>query len=259
VRHLRMVGVCLVAMFAITAIASASASAAQPEYMRCVKAAKVGTKYTGKYTNSLCTLESETKEGKFEVAPFTPPASFSAKGTATTFYYWKPGTPSKIIWKVQCKSDVENATIEEPTTLGGTITLKECSTTNNVTKVKTVACPSSLEIPFFGILRESTVPASPGFGVTYLYQTPAFSCGGATFEVTTGFPFSTGVIGSTYKGVWAVNTKTGEQKQEGWLEEGEPDHFAPTEVEVTQGASSEALRFGLATSEPLVAKGVVIK
>jgi hypothetical protein len=57
VRHLRMVGVCLIAVFAIAAVAATSASAL-PEWGKCV--AKAG----GKYTNSNCTTKG--KGGTFE-------------------------------------------------------------------------------------------------------------------------------------------------------------------------------------------------
>jgi hypothetical protein len=41
-KRVRIVGVCFVAIFALSAIVAASASAAQPEYTTCGKAAKVG-------------------------------------------------------------------------------------------------------------------------------------------------------------------------------------------------------------------------
>jgi hypothetical protein len=59
-RHLRMVGLALVAVFAMAAVAATSASAL-PEFGKCE--AKAG----GKYTDSNCTKKATTKEpGKFE-------------------------------------------------------------------------------------------------------------------------------------------------------------------------------------------------
>jgi hypothetical protein len=60
-RHLRMVGVCLVAVFAMTAIAATSASAL-PEFGQCYE--KAGT---GKYSNAVCTTKAKPLgTGNFE-------------------------------------------------------------------------------------------------------------------------------------------------------------------------------------------------
>jgi hypothetical protein len=58
VRHVRMLGLCLVAVLAFGAYAVSSASAGSPEWGKCV--AKAG----GKYTNSNCTTKG--KGGSFE-------------------------------------------------------------------------------------------------------------------------------------------------------------------------------------------------
>jgi hypothetical protein len=86
--RVRLVGVCLVAAFALGAIAAASASAAAPEYGRCVKATQVSKKYTGKYDNAGCTppkTETEKKavekgEGKFEWFPGVVKVKQTSKG-----------------------------------------------------------------------------------------------------------------------------------------------------------------------------------
>jgi hypothetical protein len=58
VRYVRMLTVCVVAVFAISAIAAADASAKEPEWGQCV--AKAG----GKYTNAKCTTKG--KGGSYE-------------------------------------------------------------------------------------------------------------------------------------------------------------------------------------------------
>jgi hypothetical protein len=66
---LRVLGVCALVACALSAVASATASAAAPEYGRCVKVEKVGKLYNGSYTDSKCTKKSETKTGKYEWYP----------------------------------------------------------------------------------------------------------------------------------------------------------------------------------------------
>lgn len=59
-RHVRMIGLCLIAVVAVVAFAAASASAASPEWGRCV--AKTG----GKYSNENCTTKAKKGAGSFE-------------------------------------------------------------------------------------------------------------------------------------------------------------------------------------------------
>ena len=72
-RCVRLVGLCLVATFALSAFVAASASASAPEYGRCEKATKVGKEYKGKFSNSGCTTEvpesERAKKGKYEWQP----------------------------------------------------------------------------------------------------------------------------------------------------------------------------------------------
>jgi hypothetical protein len=68
-KRIGVVGLCLAAVFAMSAIVVSSASAAAPEYGRCLKAEKIGKVYNGGYTNSSCTTASESKTGKYEWFP----------------------------------------------------------------------------------------------------------------------------------------------------------------------------------------------
>lgn len=61
-RHLKVMGLCLAAVFALGAVAVADASAELPAVFECATAAKVGGKYTGKYTEKKCAKEATTKE-----------------------------------------------------------------------------------------------------------------------------------------------------------------------------------------------------
>jgi hypothetical protein len=59
-RHIRMVGLCLVAVFAIAAVAATSASAL-PEWGQCY----VQAKHEGKYANAGCTVKAKKVSEKF--------------------------------------------------------------------------------------------------------------------------------------------------------------------------------------------------
>jgi hypothetical protein len=64
-RHSKVIGLCLLAMFAIGALTTASASAALPEYIECAKLKTL----TGGFNNNTCTEVSATKTGGFEIQP----------------------------------------------------------------------------------------------------------------------------------------------------------------------------------------------
>jgi hypothetical protein len=61
-RHLKVLAVSAVVALIVSAIAVGSASAAAPEYGRCVAVAKVGKTYNGTYTDKGCTKEATAKE-----------------------------------------------------------------------------------------------------------------------------------------------------------------------------------------------------
>ncbi|MGP0102217.1 MAG: hypothetical protein ACLPUT_11440 [Solirubrobacteraceae bacterium] len=77
-KRIGIVGLCLAAMFALSAMGASSAFAG--EYGVCAKAAKSGKKYTGKYLDKNCTkaaTEGEIAEGKknkYEWDPYPGPA-----------------------------------------------------------------------------------------------------------------------------------------------------------------------------------------
>lgn len=76
-RHVRILGACLVAVFAIVAIAATTASAAEPEWGHCVSVKK------GFYGNSNCTGAKVEKKGKpkgtFEWVPGAGPNCYAQK------------------------------------------------------------------------------------------------------------------------------------------------------------------------------------
>ncbi len=71
---------CLAAALALGALCAASASAEAPEFGSCLKVEKVGSKYTGGFTDSKCTKTSATKTGKYEWRPGAVKNKMTTKG-----------------------------------------------------------------------------------------------------------------------------------------------------------------------------------
>ncbi len=83
----RILGLALAAVFALAGVVAAGASAA-PEWKGCVK---TEPKNTGKYADKLCTVESPTGEGKYELAPsLGKDKGFKLKGGATILHMELP-------------------------------------------------------------------------------------------------------------------------------------------------------------------------
>ncbi len=126
--RLKMMGLCLVAVFALTAAISASASAAEPAFYECHK---LTTKpYTGKYTDKKCSVEaspteiSEGKKNKYELQEGigTKGKAFKGKGGAATLH-----TPA-VGGEVSCKSFKDEGHVTTPTTEGKVISeFKVCT------------------------------------------------------------------------------------------------------------------------------------
>jgi len=76
-KRIRIAGLCLVAAFAISAVAAASASATAPEIGRCIKKAKAEGKG---YTSATCTVKGEGLKAKYEWSPGTGKGRFTTTG-----------------------------------------------------------------------------------------------------------------------------------------------------------------------------------
>ncbi len=71
-KHMKLAGLVVVAAFALSAIAAATASAAElPELYQCAKTVKAEKKYTGHYSSKKCTKESYVEAGgqEYELEP----------------------------------------------------------------------------------------------------------------------------------------------------------------------------------------------
>jgi len=82
-KRIRIVGMCLVAVFALGAIIASAASAAAPEYQTCVKAEKVGKLYPhGEFSDKACSVPSPG--GKYSVGAWNAGKKVTDKGKGTS-------------------------------------------------------------------------------------------------------------------------------------------------------------------------------
>lgn len=111
-RNARFIGLCLLIVFGLCAVASATASAAEPALYECAKVAKVEKKYHGKYVNKTCTEESKTSEGKYELQEgIGKGKEFKGKGTAANLEIHGLG-------EVSCKKTADTGYFTSPKTAG---------------------------------------------------------------------------------------------------------------------------------------------
>lgn len=102
--RIKIIGLCLIAIFATSAMVASAAQAG--EVGECVKLAKVGGKYTGKYLDKNCQTratsaqEAEGKKNKYEWSPGVKPAN--GKFTATS----KTAILEGAAGNIECKSSV---------------------------------------------------------------------------------------------------------------------------------------------------------
>jgi len=124
-KSMRILGLCLAAVFAISAVAVSSAAASTPEYKTCAKAAKVGKTYTGAYTDKNCSELNAKGEGKFERVAVKTPDKFKAKAAATTIYLYDPTTKTLKL-KVICTKGKDEGEIFNSTEAKLKITYEGC-------------------------------------------------------------------------------------------------------------------------------------
>jgi hypothetical protein len=96
-RRISLLGICLVAMLATSAIAVAGASAAPPELGRCVKVAKGRV---GKYKDAGCEKGEVTAKGTYEWEPGAIKNKFTSTSAKSTFE-----TVTKL--RIACTSDAD--------------------------------------------------------------------------------------------------------------------------------------------------------
>lgn len=127
----RIAGLCLIATFAASAVSTAAASGAQPEYLACGKAAKVGKAYTGAYADKTCSEVSPTHEGKYERVAPSFPAKLKGKVGKVDIYLYNPLTKA-IEGHFECTSGKEAGELTSAS--GGTLSVSysDCRATGGL-------------------------------------------------------------------------------------------------------------------------------
>jgi hypothetical protein len=167
-RRIRIAGLCLVAVFVMSAIASATASATLPEYGKCLKKAVAGG---SGYSNSGCTKAVTGATAKYEWVAGDAGIKFSTVGTAATLLTTKGET-------VTCTSESSTGTY-----LGGnnkeeetTVNFAGCKS-NGLTCTTTGDAAGELTTnPLIGIIGYEKLPTATA-GKTDLQLHPATSGG----------------------------------------------------------------------------------
>ncbi len=153
-RHVRMLGLCLVAVCAVVAVAATSASAL-PEWGKCE--AKVG----GKYSDSNCTVKAAKGAGAFEwiKGKSLKPVKFSGEnvGSGGVLYsqLYACSDGSKRVSKKQCEE--EGATISEE--FGRTVTI-ECESERNTGEIVGSNKIANISVVFRGCKIFGAAPCS---------------------------------------------------------------------------------------------------
>jgi hypothetical protein len=126
-KRIRIVGVVLVAVVAMSAIVAASASAAAPEYLICGKAAKSGKTYTGKFTGKTCEASSKVETGgKYELAPWTAAKKTAFKNTngKSVLTVYIPGVGT--VGDTECAKGKGVGQVTGPNTGTTVVTFEKC-------------------------------------------------------------------------------------------------------------------------------------
>jgi hypothetical protein len=238
VRHVRKLGLCLVAVFAIGALAAASASAAELEYATCVKATKVGKTYTGKFNNKTCTEANPKGEGKYESQPVGEETPFTSKSKGVTIT-----VGAKV---VKCKKSTGTGLYTSGPFTEAELTFSSCGV--NGSKKEPCQTPASgagiIKTSAFHTKLEYLNEAETQIGVLLqAFPFAEFTCGAESFELNGR---AIGTVTNTSKGVtlsFAANAKNEETLKSFFVEGEELGPFTlfsePGEVEGSLSIADE--------------------
>ncbi|HTY97929.1 MAG TPA: hypothetical protein VMB91_12865, partial [Solirubrobacteraceae bacterium] len=126
-KRINVLGLCLVAVFALSAVIASAAFAVDPEFQICGKAAKNGKVYTGKYSDKACSAAEPKGEGKYEREEWS-------KAKKMGFKAKNEGAPHNNIVNVFGE---KKGGPTEPATIEGTTTCQQEKVTGTTTGPKT--------------------------------------------------------------------------------------------------------------------------
>ena len=135
-KRIRIVGLCLVAVFAMSAVVVASASA-KPTFKTCIKAEKNGNKEypTGEFTDKNCSIKGTTLTNKYKLGEWNQGKKVTLKGkngvsTLDSYIPAKPAEPwtgGTVVGVVTCKSAKSVGNVTGPSTTEVTVEFKSCT------------------------------------------------------------------------------------------------------------------------------------
>jgi hypothetical protein len=215
-KRISLVGLCLAAVFAFGAT---SAFAAAPTYKVCVKAAKSGKTYTGKYNDKNCTEANAKSEGKYELASWASAKKkgFKTKSGKSTLYSYIPSVG--IAGTVVCAKDKGEGEITGESTSKSTVIFEKCESSGfKCTSTGESKAGDIKTNPLLGTLvnleggKVGQVVEAVGGGAS-----AEFSCEGHLHVITVGSLVgeetgNNGVISKEATLAFHVNSKTGEQE-----------------------------------------------
>jgi hypothetical protein len=182
-KHMRLLGISLIAVFAMSAVAAATTSKEElPELGRCVKPTGATNH---RYTNAGCTTKSageNTGKYEWEPGPGPKPRFASTNGVSELETVGK----SKLI----CLGDTGNGEFTGPKTDRVTITFTSCELGTSGIKCQTAgAAEGEIRAPqlegVLGFINEHSNPPSVGVNLKPLQGTlfVAFECSGVPVKV----------------------------------------------------------------------------
>jgi hypothetical protein len=223
-KRIRIMGLCALAVFAFSAVAAATASAAPVllhEFALCVKAAKVGKTYVGHYTAKGCAGPAVETGGKYERASAIGDKGTSKSKTSTLYSYIpkseaEPWTGGTVVGTVSCKKSAGVTEVISAMSESSKINFEDCtsegkkctSPSNTVGDIATNLLTATLQLEAGKVVSVATPAAGP--------EAPdaEFNCEGLAV-VTLGSSIGelSGNVekaSKTSKDTLTVNSKTGE-------------------------------------------------
>ncbi|HTZ88650.1 MAG TPA: hypothetical protein VMB05_18455 [Solirubrobacteraceae bacterium] len=238
----KKLGLVFAVVLALGALVATTASAHQLTYQTCVKAAKVGKTYTGKYNDKECKEVNAKGEGKYEAQAVAEGTTYTGKDKAVVI---TAGGKT-----VTCKKGTEAGEYVAEKVASEQFTFASCSSG------KKEACTSPSAAA--GVIQSSTVKTklvylNPGETEVGVFVIPAqpwleFTCGATTIAVEGRF---IGSVENTKKGPkFTFATSGGKQQHQFFYAEEEAEEaFGPFTL-FTEPGEAEATISGSIENGP---------
>ncbi len=208
-KRLGTAGLCVLAFVNVSAILATSAFAINGEsakWRTCVPSPKVDGRGTGFYTDSACSMESASREGGYEEAPWEPgeTTALKGKGGESTFYIYASNQGETgsdgVVGKVECAKDKSDGEITGPLTGWIQVTFEKCTGTYESegapVQCKSAAGKGKIATPklvtalgsFDSVYEDDDYfgHAELEIGENYPQPVATFECGSTKFELTGG-------------------------------------------------------------------------